>query len=222
MSIGGAKFININKPVLYSFRRCPYAIRARLAIKSSGIVVQLREVLLKDKPTEMLNTSPKGTVPVLQLADGQIIDESLDVMLWALEQSDPLNLLKQQTLSQSKVLIDINDQQFKPCLDRYKYAVRFPEDSEQVYRDQCLFFLKQLDDLLAANSFLLGENLSLADMAIFPFIRQFASVDRNWFNSANYINLRDWLQQLLDTDLFKSVMIKYKPWLENERKAIDF
>jgi len=170
----------------------------------------------------MLDVSSKGTVPVLQLVDGKIIDESLDVMRWALEQSDPLNLLSQQTLSQSTTLIDINDQQFKPCLDQYKYAVRFPEHSEQVYRDRCLFFLKQLDDLLLENQYLLGINLSLADIAIFPFIRQFASVDRNWFNSTNYINLQDWLQQLLDSELFKSVMIKYIPWLENERQAMDF
>lgn len=184
--------------------------------------MQLREILLRDKPVEMLNISSKGTVPVLQLADGQVIDESLDVMFWALEQVDPLNLLEQQTLSHSKALVDINDHQFKPCLDRYKYAVRFPEQTEQVYREQCVFFLKQLDDLLIKNPYLFGEKLCLADIAIFPFIRQFASVDRRWFDSSDYINLREWLQRLLDSELFTSVMNKYKPWLENERKAIDF
>lgn len=170
----------------------------------------------------MLEVSAKGTVPVLQLTNGRVIDESLDVMLWALEQSDPFSLLKQQTLFQSRVLIDINDHQFKPCLDRYKYAVRFPEQTEQEHRDKCLFFLKHLNELLKESPYLLGETTCLADMAIFPFIRQFASVDRDWFYSANHINLQDWLQRLLDSELFKSVMVKYKPWLENNRQAVDF
>jgi len=184
--------------------------------------VQLREILLRDKPAEILDISSKGTVPVLQLSDDRVIDESLDIMFWALEQSDPLNLLEQRTLSQSKALIDINDHQFKPCLDRYKYALRFPEQSEIIYRNQCLFFLKQLDDLLNENACLLGAKLCLADIAIFPFIRQFASVDKDWFNSSNYNNLRHWLQRQLDSKLFRSVMMKYKPWMENKRQVVDF
>jgi len=170
----------------------------------------------------MLDISPKGTVPVLLLPDGGVIDESLDIMFWALNQSDQLDLLKEKTLTQSKRLIEINDQQFKPCLDRYKYAIRFPEKSQQQHRELCSFFLQQLDGLLQANHYLLGNRICLADIAIFPFIRQFAGVDRSWFYSTSYTSLHQWLQKMLESELFKSVMTKYQPWLENKQQIIGF
>lgn len=178
--------------------------------------------MLRDKPGEMLDISPKGTVPVLLLPDGRVIDESLDVMFWALNQYDPLDLLKEKTLIQSKRLIEINDQQFKPCLDRYKYAIRFPEKSQQQHRELCSFFLQQLDGLLQVNHYLLGNRMCLADIAIFPFIRQFAGVDSSWFYSTSYTSLHQWLQKMLDSELFKSVMTKYQPWLENKHQIVGF
>jgi len=156
-------------PILYSFRRCPYAIRARLAIKISGIKVELREILLKDKPKEMLEISPKGTVPVLLLPDDLVIDESREIMMWALTQNDPENWL--ESIDKSNSLIDQNDNEFKPHLDHYKYADRFPEYSKENYREQTNAFLKQLDQRLNESRYLISDKISLADMAIFPFIR---------------------------------------------------
>lgn len=201
-------------PVLYSFRRCPYAIRARLAIKYAGQSVLLREVLLADKPREMLACSPKGTVPVLVLPDGQVIDESRDIMAWALSHHDPdqWQLLDQEYQKQSNELIDINDGSFKQSLDHYKYADRFPEHSAEFYRQQADAFLQRLNQQLSQHHYLFGDQLSVADVAIFPFIRQFASVDRSWFDNSDYQALRSWLDDLLDWTLFKEVMQKYPRW----------
>jgi len=197
-------------PILYSFRRCPYAIRARLAIKVSQIKVELREVLLKDKPDEMLAISPKGTVPVLLLPNGQAIEESREIMQWALSQNDPKNWLS--NLQESYDLIDHNDHQFKPLLDLYKYADRHPENSRDVYREQTESFINLLDQRLRINQYLLSDKISFADMAIFPFVRQFAFVDKNWFDQTPYLKLRTWLEEMLTSEIFNSVMDKYSRW----------
>lgn len=184
-------------------------MRARLAIQVAGIQVELREVVLKNKPAELLAASPKGTVPVLVLPDGQVVDESRDIMLWALEQNDPQNWL--QNSFQANELIDANDIEFKPNLDGYKYAERYPESAE-FYRQQGEVILQRLEHSLAQNVYLLSDHISLADMAIFPFVRQFAHVDRAWFDEADYPHLQNWLSGFLRADNFLSVMEKYPPW----------
>jgi len=206
-------------PILYSFRRCPYAIRARLAIEASGVKVELREILLCDKPVQMITISEKATVPVLLLPDGKVIEESIDIMRWALGQNDPQDLLfidRQKEISQ---LIQTNDFQFKPKLDKYKYAVRFPEKTMQEYRDESQFFLVDLDNRLTSNNYLLGDKLSLADIAIFPFIRQFSSVDLNWFDNTEYVFLKKWLKVCVESVEFQRVMKKYDPW-KNAQGAV--
>lgn len=200
-------------PVLYSFRRCPYAIRARLALCNAGIPVELREVLLKNKPTEMLALSPKGTVPVLHLPDGTVIDESIDVMRWALKQNDPENWLGEEP-EVTHSLITENDGPFKYWLDRYKYFERFPEHSQQHYRDQASAILETWESRLAMHSGqgLVAERLTLADMALLPFVRQFAHSDLDWFNSAPLPLLRQWLDSFKQSDLFRQVMLKLPRW----------
>jgi glutathione S-transferase len=195
---------------LYSFRRCPYAMRARMALHNSGVAVDIVEVSLKAKPAEMLALSSKGTVPVLSV-DGRVIDESLAIMHWALAQNDPQDwLLKDDPAGQAQLtaLIEANDQVFKVHLNRYKYAERYPEQPMEVYRAQGEVFLRQLDELLQGRDYLLAEHPSLADVALMPFIRQFAHVDREWFAQTPYVRLQDWLQRFLESDLFTGVMHK--------------
>ena len=201
-------------PILYSFRRCPYAIRARLALHVSGIAHELREVSLRNKPVCLLTASPKGSVPVLVLPEGQVIDESLDIMLWALQQHDPENWLGSQNrhLDAAASLVLINDGHFKTALDRCKYAGRHPEHPQAYYRSQCETFLQQLEDDLRANVCLDGPDLSIADVAIFPFIRQFAGVDQAWFDQSPYPKLRDWTETLCHSSAFADVMCKHAVW----------
>lgn len=195
---------------LYSFRRCPYAMRARMALRYSGVPVDIIEVSLKAKPAEMLAISPKGTVPVLD-ADGQVIDESLEIMRWALAQHDPDSWLLDGdsfgALWMDK-LIQGNDQVFKVHLNRYKYAERYPEQRMEVYRAEGELFLQKLDELLTDRDYLLAEHLSLADVALLPFVRQFAHVDREWFAQTPYVRLQAWLQRFLESELFTSIMKK--------------
>lgn len=200
---------------LYSFRRCPYAMRARLALCISQQQVNLREIILKEKPPEMIAISSKGTVPVLELSDGCVLDESLDIMAWALEQSDPQGWLK-ANLTDMLNLIDRNDFEFKFWLDRYKYADRFPEKPESYYREQAEEFLIELENRLQQQTFLFAEHLTLADAAIFPFIRQFSSVDKGWFTQSSYPYLQKWLSYLTNSQLFTSIMHKYPAWLETK------
>ncbi|AZD60650.1 glutathione S-transferase [Pseudomonas chlororaphis subsp. aurantiaca] len=195
---------------LYSFRRCPYAMRARLALRYSGVPLEIVEVSLKAKPAAMLALSPKGTVPVLSV-DGRVIDESLDIMRWALARHDPQDwLLKDDGPAQQRIeaLIAENDQVFKLHLNRYKYAERYPEQPMEYYRGQGELFLRQLDELLSQQDYLLAEHPSLADMALAPFVRQFAHVDREWFAQTPYRNLQRWLQRFLESELFTQVMAK--------------
>ncbi|EUB85130.1 glutathione S-transferase [Pseudomonas sp. GM30] len=191
---------------LYSFRRCPYAMRARMALRYSGVPVEIVEVSLKAKPAEMLAISPKGTVPVLDAA-GRVIDESLEIMRWALAQNDPDNWLLGGD-SRIAELIEANDQVFKVHLNRYKYAERYPEQPMEVYRAEGAVFLQQLDELLRDRDYLLSEHPSLADIALLPFVRQFAHVDREWFAQTPYVRLQAWLQRFLESDLFTSIMKK--------------
>lgn len=199
---------------MYSFRRCPYAIRARLAIAISVVEVEMREVALSNKPQELIDCSAKATVPVLQLADESVIDESRDIMLWALEKNDPDNWLPvdKNDIEETNRLIDYNDDEFKQCLDKYKYASRYPEMKMEAYRQQGEFFLKELENKLSKTKFLLNNTISLVDIAIFPFIRQFAYVDKDWFDIAEYINLQLWLNNLLNSSLFHEVMHKQSEW----------
>jgi len=201
-------------PILYSFRRCPYAIRARLALYVSNIQVELREVFLADKPEEMLACSAKGTVPVLQLPDGSVIDESLEIMRWALAQNDPDNWLTDDVPRQAEIdrLITLNDTEFKQYLDHYKYADRLPEQAMSFYRQQGEDFLKQLEKKLNQHACLTGNTISLADMALLPFVRQFAHVDTTWFYQTPYEKLQAWLDRFLKDELFQAVMKKYPRW----------
>lgn len=202
--------------ILYSFRRCPYAMRARLActlfLPSQSL--ELREVVLKNKPRELLTISPKATVPVLHLSSGKVIDESRDIMQWALEQAG--DALKNKYLPFHLQLevdesIDENDGSFKWALDHYKYADRF-EESEEYYRELGEVFLAKLEKLLEKNRYLLSAEMSLADIALFPFVRQFAHVDKQWFGQSAYPKLIQWLNALSESELFNSIMEKYKPW----------
>ena len=196
----------MSEGVLYSFRRCPYAMRARMALRYSGVAVQIIEVSLKAKPAEMLVLSPKGTVPVLSV-DGRVIDESLAIMRWALAQNDPEGwLLGDDEATQA--LIDENDQGFKHQLNRYKYAERYPEQPMEHYRAEGEVFLSKLEELLAEREYLLAGHLSLADVALAPFVRQFAHVDREWFGRAPYPRLQAWLQRFLESPLFIAIMAK--------------
>ena len=190
-----------------------------MAIAYAGIEVGLREVVLKDKPAAMLEASSKGTVPVLIETNGRVIDESLDVMAWALDQHDSDHWLSGEALQDP--LIDSCDNTFKHWLDRYKYAVRFPEHSEQWYREQGELFLDQLEQLLTHHRYLRSDSLSAVDVAVMPFVRQFAGVDTNWWSERPYPRVATWLEQLLESDLFKSVMKKYSQWQDGD-PAIPF
>ncbi|MBP5119665.1 glutathione S-transferase [Pseudomonas protegens] len=195
---------------LYSFRRCPYAMRARLALRYAGVPMRIVEVSLKAKPAEMLALSAKGTVPVLALED-RVIDESLEIMHWALAQHDPEDwrLTADPTAqAQMAALIAENDQVFKVHLNRYKYAERYPEAPMEHYRAQGEAFLARLDSLLQQRRYLLAAHPSLADMALLPFVRQFAHVDREWFAQTPYRSLQEWLQEQLESELFLAVMAK--------------
>ncbi|WP_019557051.1 glutathione S-transferase [Thiomicrorhabdus arctica] len=211
----------VNFPILYSYRRCPYAMRARMAIMASGVQVEQREIVFWDKPVEMLAASPKGTVPVLILPDGQVIDESCDIMLWALSQSDKLNWLpseKEKAFAEMTSLIDLCDNEFKTHLDHYKYAERFPDELPETYRLRGEDFLQTLEELLA-HSFsvskllaLNAKNISMTDIALFPFVRQFAHVDKHWFEQSIYRYLKRWLEQHLDAEYFTSIMKNRPVW----------
>ncbi|MCX4216255.1 MULTISPECIES: glutathione S-transferase [Pseudomonas] len=191
---------------LYSFRRCPYAMRARMALRYSDVPVDIVEVSLKAKPAAMLAISPKGTVPVLD-ANGQVIDESLEIMRWALAQHDPDDWLLNGD-SRIAELIEANDQVFKVHLNRYKYAERYPEQPMEVYRAEGALFLQRLDELLEGRDYLLAGHPSLADIALLPFVRQFAHVDRDWFAQTPYVRLQAWLQRFLESELFTDIMKK--------------
>lgn len=194
---------------LYSYRRCPYAMRARMALRVAGIPVEIREISLRDKPPEMLSLSPKGTVPVLCSSDGKVIDESLDIMWWALAQHDPQGWLNRASEPQQRELVKQSDTVFKHWLDRYKYAERYPEFDATHYRDQALRTqIDNLESLLSQHPFLGGSAACLSDVAIFPFVRQFAAVDQAWFEASRYAATRRWLTNWIESELFRLIMQK--------------
>ena len=198
-----------SQAILYSFRRCPYAIRARMALVAADVQVELRELILKDKPPCMLEYSPKGTVPVLVLPDQRVIDESLEVMQWALQQHDPHGWLTHADEHTTQSLIEHNDGLFKHWLDRYKYADRYPQHPLSHYRDQVLQTLTALDERLKQSAYLTDDQPRLADMAVFPFIRQCAFVDKNWFDALPLQHLQLWLNNILSSEHFVRCMPKF-------------
>lgn len=206
-------------PILYSFRRCPYAMRARLALDVAGVKCRLREVVLRDKPEEMLEISPKGTVPVLQLSDGTVLDESRDVMLWALGRNDPEGWLNVD-MEAATALIDECDGPFKHALDRYKYPNRYDLPDGLQHREQGAAFLRTLNDRLSATQHLEKDAFRLTDAAIFPFIRQFANTDRTWFDSQPIPHVQRWLSARLESPRFTRIMKKYKQWKTGDEDPI--
>ena len=215
-----------NHPVLYSYRRCPYAMRARMAIYLSGIQVEQREIVFWEKPEPMLLASPKGTVPVLILPDGKVIDESRDIMFWAFENASktqqacldwlPYN---EEQHRQMNHWINQNDTGFKDWLDKYKYADRFPEQAQNVYRKAGEVFLQAIETALTNQPYLLGGVLSIADIAVFPFVRQFVNVDKVWFAEVEYPQLKLWLDGFLASEFFIEVMKNRLVW-EPHHKAL--
>ncbi|MEP3524725.1 MAG: glutathione S-transferase [Hyphomicrobiales bacterium] len=203
-------------PVLYSFRRCPYAMRGRMGVFASGIKVEYREIILRDKPDHMVAISPKATVPVLQLPDGRVIDESLDIMLWALDKNDPDDwLLNDDLLAVMKAEIEEADSTFKRHLDHYKYPNKYPDQDAIENREAGLACLKVWDQRLSKQAHLFADQVRLADVALFPFVRQYANVDREWFDAAPIPNVQRWLAYHLTSDMFAAIMPKRKPWAPN-------
>ncbi|RCK53591.1 glutathione S-transferase [Thalassospira profundimaris] len=210
---------NASYPVLYSFRRCPYAMRARMSLMAADIDVELREVVLRDKPAAMLEASPKGTVPVLVLPDSTVIDESLEIMVWALAENDPHEWLNPEsgTLDDMLVLIAQNDGPFKTNLDRYKYASRYEGADPDFHREQGEKILNRLDGRLAVGKYLFGARPALADFAIAPFIRQFARTDQARFDALPFVHLHRWLETMLQSPFFNGVMAKYAQWHDGDK-----
>ncbi|WP_347823942.1 glutathione S-transferase [uncultured Planktomarina sp.] len=209
--------LDASSPVLYSFRRCPYAMRARVAILASGLTVELREIVLREKAPEFLASSPKGTVPVL-VTPSVVIEESLEVMLWALDQSDPESWLVMPEAGYE--WIARCDGPFKTALDHTKYAVRYPDLDPEQERGRAAEFLLDLNSQIASSDWIFGATCTLADMAIVPFIRQFANSDRSRFDAQPWPNLQRWLSRFLASDRFVSIMTKYPEWQAGDRPVI--
>jgi glutathione S-transferase len=207
-------------PILYSFRRCPYAMRARMAIAVSGQTCALREIVLRNKPPEMIQASPKSTVPLLVLTDDpdnpddRVIEESLEIMHWALGRNDPEGWLAPLSDDRKDIdaLIAENDGPFKEHLDRYKYPTRYENADPLHHRAQGTAFLEKLEARLLKAAFLCGNEFTLADAAISPFIRQFANNDREWFDALDMPGVQRWLKCVLESDCFLRVMEKYPAW----------
>ena len=200
-------------PILYSYRRCPYAMRARMALQYAGIQVEHREIALRNKPLSMLLVSPKGTVPVL-CVDGLVLEQSLDIMGWALERSDPDGWgLVDIDIAQD--WIEKNDGPFKTLLDQYKYPNRFPGlDQEKVLGDAIELMLEPMEAALRSSQYLLGSKITWVDVAIFPFMRQFAMVNPQRFEELPFTLTKKWLNQFIEAELFHSVMHQYPTWVD--------
>ena len=214
---------NIPLPVIYSLRNCPFAMRARMAIYQAKLPVLLRDIVLKDKPAEMLAASPKGTVPVLVTRDGMVIEESLEVMLWALSEQDPADLLMRDDvarLDEMRTLIYQFDCEFKPCLEQYRAAKRYHEPTLDKCRSACESYIAQLEVRLSQHRYLICDRESLADLAILPFIRQFARVERQWYLQSPYPKLRQWLNLYLQSKMFSKVMAKHELWQVNRQDVL--
>ena len=210
-------------PILYSLRRCPYAMRGRMGIALSKQQVLLREIITKDKPSELLASSAKGTVPVLVLPDGQIIEQSLDVMNWALQQNDPQDLLRSNnpTLNQQvHQLITVNDDEFIGHLEKYRASVRYRNIDKEQRRQDCEGFISKLEALLTDQAYFFGETPSLADFAVMPFVSQFVRVEKKWFVQSEYQNVGRWLRTHLDSKLYTQVMKQYPLWNETKQDCL--
>jgi len=209
---------NNSLPVLYSFRRCPYAMRARLGLVAAGVQVELREVVLRDKPEELRAVSEKATVPVLVLPDAAVLDESFDILLWALGRDDPRGFLNVDQ-NELRSLVSDNDGDFKKNLDGYKYP-DWNELSREEYREGALPYLKSLNARLTGQKYLGGDNATALDIAVMPFVRQFAAIDREWFDGSGLDDLRNWLDDWLASELFQSVMPKYPQWRAGDPRTV--
>ena len=224
-------------PILYSLQHCPYAMRARLGLLMARQQVMLRAVTTKNNPADMLAFSPKGTIPVLVLPDSRVIDESLDIMLWALQQNDPENLLHKDQPSDLSAMLNLikrNDQDFKPQLETYKKAKRFHLETEIEERQKCEVFIAELEQRLTANNhsaedgskgqivggYFIGQKPGLIDYALLPFVRQFSRVNRAWFIQSPYPNLRAWLDSHLQSRLYAKAMAKYPLWIDNYEECV--
>lgn len=205
-------------PTLYSLQNCPYAMRARMAVLLAEVPVNLRAIVLKNKPEEMIRASPKSEVPVLILDNGRVIDQSLDIMLWALGENDPHNLLYSEVplaLAEMLCLVERNDTEYREDLSQYKCAKRYHKDTEAFYRQRCEVFLMGLEQRLSESKYFQGETLGLVDVAILPFVRQFAKVDRRRFLQGPYPLLQQWLKNNLESVVFSKAMLKTPLWLDS-------
>ena len=209
-------------PILYSFRRCPYAMRARLALLASGIQCELREVVLRNKPAEFLTTSPKATVPVLVTPNGEVIEQSWDIMMWALRQHDPAHWLPSDAnvFERGMQLLHRCDGEFKQQLDRYKYPQRHGLEDGTAARDEAMFFLANLESLLKQQRYLFNSSIGIFDAAILPFIRQFAHVDIDWFAAQPLPSVQAWLSAFENSTDFKRAMTVYPAWADNSPTTV--
>jgi glutathione S-transferase len=223
-------------PILYSLRHCPFAMRARLAIFKSQLPVELRDVVLTNKPQAMLEASAKGTVPILVVSPTQVIDESMDVMLWILGQSDPHNLLlnvaplrgidKQEDTSYTSQLpdllsfVNLYDQEFKARIEDYKCAKRYHEDNLLECRQACEVYVQDLEQRLSQHEYVFCQQETLADLAILPFIRQFAKVERQWYVQSPYVNVKRWLNHYLQSAMFNKIMAPNPIWEEGSKGVV--
>ena len=210
-------------PILYSLRQCPYAMRARIGLLQAKQPVILRDIVMKNIPKEMLDASPKGEVPVLVFEDSSVIDESLDIMIWALNQSDPSNLLFNQQPNTYQGMLDLinrNDNEFVDALKKYKAASRYHDSEEVNCRQQCVPFIGYLEQCLTKHDYIFGDTANLADYAILPFIRQFSRVDRKWYLQYPYPNLQRWLERHYQNPIFSKAMKKYPQWLDNKESIL--
>jgi glutathione S-transferase len=210
-------------PVLYSLQHCPFAMRARMGLLMSKQDVMLRAIVTKDKPREMLKISPKGTVPILIFEDETLIDESLDIMIWALKKNDPKDLLykdQPQTYSRMLDLINTCDTEFRKNLSAYKHGSRYHLPAEVEQRSACELFIKELESHLQQNDYLFGNKISMADLAVLPNARQFVNVDRKWFRQTDYPNFTKWIANLMQSLLFTKAMRKYPLWNESHKEFL--
>jgi glutathione S-transferase len=208
----------VNIPILYSLQNCPYAMRARIALLLAEQTIIVRAITLKNKPQDMLNASPKAEVPVLILPNGTVIEQSLDIMIWALAQNDPANLLPRDQPAISHQILELikrGDDEFKHPLEQYRAGKRYHLDTEVYWREQCEMFIQELEQRLTNTGFFVGEQTSIADYAFIPFMRQFGRVDRKWFSQAPYPKFKAWLATQLQSRLYATMMTKHPLWTFN-------
>ncbi|WP_454441490.1 glutathione S-transferase [Vibrio bathopelagicus] len=210
-------------PILYSLRRCPYAMRGRMGIALSQQKVLLREIVTKDKPSELLASSPKGTVPVLVLPQGTIIEQSIEVMIWALEQNDPQDLMRSSNPALNQQVLELigrNDNEFIGHLEKYRASVRYRNDDSEQRRHNCEEFIAELENKLSNHDYLFGDTPSLADFAVMPFVSQFVRVEKKWFVQSEYQNVGRWLRAHLESKLYTQVMKQYPLWNETKQDCL--